>query len=386
MIHAKQLIQRVVLIVLPALLFAASARADMAANTDPTPSLYQRLCQLNPYWSDETPDFTVIANVGDLDDEVSLIQSHFALVIQRLKSADVEHLSESQREQRIDKIQRLHDYMTNGMFPKNTFVAGRRPVFIDPWGTHCAVGHLIATSGHQELANLINHQHRLDVLADIKTEGLVEWQIASGLTMNELALIQPHYAFRLFSQTIKYPSEIESLILGDSAAVMQALKTGKLTVESRCGGKTLLHFAAAGGDLELVKHLIEQGADLNAVSTLGCDETAIAKGGKHADFEVRWDAPTLVTKGRYSTLLGPVYKTVVGSFVADVLQDLYGGIDGKNALEYATATPRSPKNRVPLYRAGRVGYGLGDSANELLESLTQGRADVAQWLQQQGLK
>jgi hypothetical protein len=288
----------------------------------------------------------------------------------------------------MENIQRLQNYMTDGVFPKNIVVPGRRPVFIDPWGTHCAVGHLIASSGHPELAKRINQEHCLDVLRDIKTEGLSVWQIASGLNMDELALIQPHYAFRAFSQTIKYPPEIESLILGDSLAVIEALKSGKLSVESRCGGKTLLHFAAAAGDLELVKSLVEQGADLNAVSTLGCNEAEISKGGNHSNFEARWDAPTLVTQGNYSHSAGRVYETMSGSFVADVLQDFYGGMDGKNALEYATAAPRASKNRFANYTYHRFvhgpGFGSRLSVNDPLESLKNGRAEVAEWLQQQG--
>ncbi|QDT07240.1 Ankyrin repeat protein [Rubripirellula lacrimiformis] len=403
MIQTKLWIRRVVLLVLPALLAVATVDAAqtgtlraanregavdgaMIVKTGQNQHLHERLCQLNPNWSGKDLSPTVIGNVGDRGDEVSLIQTHFAYVIQRLKVADVRDQSSVQREQRSLNIQRLQDYMTDGVFPQNIFTSGRRPVFIDPWGTHCAVGHLIASSGHRELAKLINQQHRLDVLHDIQTDGLSEWQMASGLSMDELALIQPHYAFRKFSQTIQYPLEIESLILGDSTAVTEALKSGKLRVDSRCGGKTLLHFAAAAGDLDLVKSLVAQGADLEAVSTLGCDEDEVAKGGNHSNFEVRWDAPTLVTKGRYSHKSGSVYETTTGAFVADVLQDLYGGMEGKSALAYATATPRASRHRFAIYNDHRVGGGLWGSENRPLDSLKQSRSEVAQWLQEQESK
>ncbi|TWU04523.1 ankyrin repeat domain-containing protein [Stieleria varia] len=407
MLHKNRLLERLALLVLPVLLCGANlsgAQGELAplsvesniveSDAIATPvqqrTLHQRLCELNPNWSDKTPNQDAVAKINAVDDDVALIQAHFSLVIERLETADVGHLTSSQLAQRIANIQSLREYMIAGEFPQNIFVPGRRPVFIDPWGTHCAVGYLIATSGHSELANRINQEHQLDVLCDIKTRGLPQWQTASGLSVAELALIQPHYAFRNFSQSIEYPAEIESLILGDSTAVIEALESGKLNVESRCGGKTLLHFAAAAGDLELAKRLVKQGADLNALSTMGCDEAEIAKAGNHRRFEVRWDAATLVTQVRYSSAMGRVYNSTSGSYVADVLQDFFGGMDGKNALHYATAAPRASGNRPVAYMIHGYGFQkpFGKPSTEIspMQQLKNRRAEVAQWLREQGLE
>ncbi|HBE64708.1 MAG TPA: hypothetical protein DDX19_18555 [Rhodopirellula baltica] len=404
MLFPKKFLKTLIPVVLPVAFAAAALQPTLAisapisakANAStigseqavPSPSLHERLCDVNPNWvsilGSETFDLDGESEVG----EVQLLQKHFELMIERLENAKVDDLNASQTKQRRANIQRLREYAVDGVFPQNIFVAGRRPVFIDPWGTHCAVGHLIATSGYPGLARRINEEHRLDELGAITTDGLREWQLASGLRIEELALIQPHYQFRMNSQTIKYPSEIEALILGDSSTVLEALEKGELKVDSRCGGKTLLHIAAAAGDLKLVKRLVEMGADLNAVSTLGCDEDETGKGGKHSRFEVRLDGSTQVTKGDRYAGKGRVYQTVRGAFVADVLQDFYGGLAGKNALEFATAEPRPSKYGAPMYAyyGKRMPFGgVGNGSNPLEEVKTK-RTEVAKWLREQGLK
>lgn len=349
-----------------------------------------RLREVNPIWDHISVGSSTAKAEEVMTTEIDLLRQHFELVIERLKNAHTNGLSRSQLNQRSANIQRLVEYMDDGVFPKNVFVVGRRPVFIDPWGTHCAVGHLIASSGHAELAQRINREHRLDELKNIKTEGLSEWQQASGLRIEELALIQPHYHFRKSSQTIQYPPELESLILGDSSGVLQALENGKLNVQSRCGGKTLLHFAAAAGDLNLVKRLASLGADLDAISTLGCDQAELKQGGNHSRFEVRWDASTKVTQGDRYAARGRVYTTVRGSHVADVLQDFFGGIAGKNPLHFATAKPRLSNHGNSIHRYHRNGqqhpFGAPGTKTNPLDELKGGRADVAKWLRENGVK
>jgi hypothetical protein len=404
MLFKKTFLQSVIPVVLPMALAAAmlqptfahsapvSAKSESATiqsgRVDPPTKLHEQICEVNPNWAAILGSGAFDLASEDVVGEVKLLQKHFELVIERLGNAKVDDLNASQMKQRVANIQRLREYAVGGVFPQNIFVPGRRPVFIDPWGTHCAVGHLIATSGHPGLARRINQEHQLDELGVITTDGLKEWQLASGLRIEELALIQPHYQFRFNSQTIQYPSEIESLILGDSSALLEALEKGEVQVESRCGGKTLLHFAAAAGDLKLVKRLVEMGADLQAVSTLGCDEDEIAQGGKHSRFEVRWDGSTRVTSANHYLSKGRVYKSVRGSFVADVLQDFYGGMDGKNALEYATADPRPSKHGVSkhAYYGKRLPFGNSDKESNPLDEVKNGRAEVAKWLREQGLK
>lgn len=340
--------------------------------------LYRKLCELNANWADRTPDFEILATAVSIDDDVSLIQTHLKLVIKQLRSADVGQLSDSQFAQRLAHLRTLQAYMADGDFPQNVLASGRRPVFIDAWGTHCAVGHLIATSGHSQLANTINREHQLDLLRDINTAGLSEWQRASGFSVDELALIQPTYR----STTLKYPKKIEDLILGDSAGLIADINSDELSANARCGGKTLLHFAAAAGDLALVKLLVEKGADLRAVSTLGCDKAELAKGGRQTVVTVRWNQSTSVTTrgGMGIGIHGPVLRTQSGQLIAGILNDLRGGRDGLNALDYATETLRGTWGIRP-------GYGMKEKpVDPIIEKLKKDRAAVAAWLEEQGLK
>ncbi|QDV42368.1 Ankyrin repeat protein [Stieleria neptunia] len=349
-------------------------------------SLYRQLCDLNENWANRTPDFEILNEAISMDSDVSLIQTHLQLVISQLQSADVSHLSDSQLEQRSAHLRTLQTYMQDGRFPLNVLASDRRPVFIDPWGTHCAVGHLIATSGNTPLADTINREHQLDFLRDIKTEGLSQWQHASGLSLDELALIQPTYR----STTLKYPKEIEALILGDSAAIVSGIESGELKVDARCGGKTLLHFAAAAGDLALVKLLVDRGADLHAVSNLGCDTTELAKGGRQTVVTVRWNQSTAVTNrgGMGIGIYGTVYRTERGKLIASLFNDVRGGRAGLDALDYATETPsHNGYNRVRYIHPIRPGYGSkAKVTSSSFDGLQKDRAAVAAWLEEQGLK
>ncbi|QEF98332.1 Ankyrin repeat protein [Stieleria maiorica] len=363
------------------------ARAGVGYQDASHALLYKRLCELNTNWNGYAPRFEILNGTFPIDDEIALIQTHLKLVIAQLRSADISHLSDSQLAQRNAHLQILQTYMADGNFPQNIFVTGRRPVFIDPWGTHCAVGHLIATSGHSRLADVINREHRLDYLRDIRTAGLAQWQHASGFSLDELALIQPTYR----STTLVYPKEIEQLILGDSAALMAGINSGEIDVHARCGGKTLLHLAAAAGDLTLAQLLVDQGADLHAVSTLGCEKSELAKGGRQTVVTVRWDQPTSVTNrgGMGIGVYGAVFKTERGRFVADLFGDIRGGREGLNAFDYATQSPVSSwgYHRVPINRTPWGVKGVKKQPkNEILETLKANRAAVASWLKEQGVQ
>lgn len=353
--------------------------------------LYAKLCDLNTNWKHHTPHFEILLDDVPVNGEVSLIQTHLKLVINELRRADVGHLSDKQLAQRFTHIECLRTYMTAGKFPQNVFIAGRRPVFIDPWGTHCAVGYLIAASGHPELAKAINREHQLDFLRDIRTTGLLQWQHDSGLSLDELALIQPTYR----STELRYPEAVEDLILGNSDTLVAGLESGEIEVDARCGGKTLLHLAAAAGDLPLVKRLVEQGADLHAVSSLGCDKAELNKGGRHTLITVRWDQTTAVTnRGRRSIgFAGPVFRTRRGASIVGVLNDLHGGRADWNALEFATQSPNhfgyfpgSYRKTIPIPYGRNASSAQPVPEDETITMLKKKRAAVAEWLQAQGLE
>lgn len=126
--------------------------------------------------------------------ETERIRAHLANVERTLLANDITHLNDAQRQNRTRHIAVLRAYRERGVFPHNHDVPGRVPVFIDEHGTHCAVGHLIAQSGHAALARRIAGERnlaRVPELADISE--LVAWLDDAGLSLDEAAAIQPAY-------------------------------------------------------------------------------------------------------------------------------------------------------------------------------------------------
>ena len=72
------------------------------------------------------------------------IRIHLEYVENLLRNKDVSNLSTDLKTKRNHLLDLLHDYWTNGIFPKNyDYADQRKPCFIDKYGTICAVGYLL---------------------------------------------------------------------------------------------------------------------------------------------------------------------------------------------------------------------------------------------------
>lgn len=90
---------------------------------------------------------------------------------------------------RVQMIAWLHDYMEAGQYPTDD--AGLpRSVFVDAKGIRCPMAELIWRSGHQDLVDAVAREHNEVRLADVHEGPLVAWMEGSGLTMDEINLIQ----------------------------------------------------------------------------------------------------------------------------------------------------------------------------------------------------
>jgi hypothetical protein len=105
---------------------------------------------------------------------------------------------------RLDMLLELESFIADGIFPQLevTFYSGsseRSPCFIDSSGSACAVAYLmLSTPGHSELALRIAQKHRHSTIAEIAADAafsaeFTAWQEQSGLSLEELQLIQPTY-------------------------------------------------------------------------------------------------------------------------------------------------------------------------------------------------
>ena len=136
----------------------------------------------------------VDSKLAALTERVS-IQAHLACCELRLRlgtTADQTH--------RLRLLDLLRRYWKAGDFPHNTASSGgRRPVFIDETGTHCAVGHLMARTGAAGLATELDRRDRFARIEDMHDPlpaELQDWLDRNGLTRREAALIQPTYGPR----------------------------------------------------------------------------------------------------------------------------------------------------------------------------------------------
>lgn len=156
-------------------------------------------------------------------DETARVQRHLEAVGLELLAGDVSHLAPAQREARSRYISALFEYSDAGVFPHNHQVTGEHvPVFIDEHGTHCAVGYLIARSGHPELARRIAEMRNLATVPELAADAeLAAWLGSAGLSIEEAARIQPRYGWE--------PPHIEPDDRVDSGYAVASVLVGSLS-------------------------------------------------------------------------------------------------------------------------------------------------------------
>lgn len=130
--------------------------------------------------------------------EDARIRTHLLGALDVLRAGDVATLEAPAREARARHIAELERYVAGGRYPRNASREGpRRPALIDPWGTRCALAHLIEKSGERPLLDrlrgLDNHAWVRELAGD---RGLLGWLRSAGLTAAEAARIQPSYGPR----------------------------------------------------------------------------------------------------------------------------------------------------------------------------------------------
>lgn len=126
--------------------------------------------------------------------EIVRLRAHFDSVLIELRTRDVSALRPEQRAARNVHIARLREYRDAGVFPRNLVSRDATPVFVDPLGTHCAMGYLIARSGRTDIVNRIASTRNLARIPELADDrALIAWLDSAGLTVAEAARIQPSY-------------------------------------------------------------------------------------------------------------------------------------------------------------------------------------------------
>ena len=122
------------------------------------------------------------------------IITHLEYVENLLRKKDVSNLSADLKTKRNHLLDLLHNYWTNGIFPKNyDYAAQRKPCFIDKDGNICAVGYLVEQTTSRKVAENISSKHKYDELLAMNNSTVDNWVLTSGLGKEECAMIQPTY-------------------------------------------------------------------------------------------------------------------------------------------------------------------------------------------------
>lgn len=156
--------------------------------------VYKKLCEVNKYWQEQkdvNPDKLASASSRS---ETEWIRLHLSLVEQTLRNRSVAHLNKRQLENRMNALDRLHEYWQAGRFPQNEDYAYRTPIFIDKYDNFCAVGYLVKATGYESVSRKISAETNLAYVHDMNYPELNEWASTYGFTTDELAWIQPGYA------------------------------------------------------------------------------------------------------------------------------------------------------------------------------------------------
>lgn len=124
------------------------------------------------------------------------VMHHLDGALEMLAARDLSALTASQRTNRAAAVALLAAYRDAGAFPQNRDYPGTRvPYFVDPvTDVHCAVGHLMAATGHQSMVRRIaaadNHVRVKSLATDA---GVQAWLESNGISLDEAARIQPTY-------------------------------------------------------------------------------------------------------------------------------------------------------------------------------------------------
>jgi hypothetical protein len=114
----------------------------------------------------------------------------FRSALASARKANVERIAEYRRRGRFP----LYDGRTPDGVARLGHRLFRRPVFIDKHGTSCAVAFLMQAAGRAEQAEDIAKANVHVKVEDVEDGPLFEWVLRSGLTQEEVALVQPEYA------------------------------------------------------------------------------------------------------------------------------------------------------------------------------------------------
>jgi hypothetical protein len=194
------------------------------------------------------------------------IRRHLQRAERRLRACDSSALPREVQIARARSLDHLHAYIVRGEFPRNTDTAfTRTPCFIDHENRACAVAHLIIASGQRDLAARVDQIAHNARIRKMRLKELDRWAQQSGLTRDELALIQPGYD--PVAWMVLYGVVVVPILLGISAVSFVLTRMNNSTLRSRASGirawlPALLSLLSVGAVLFLYPGVVQFLADM----------------------------------------------------------------------------------------------------------------------------
>lgn len=134
---------------------------------------------------------------------------------------------------RAQLISWLHEYTEAAVFPTDSF---GRPlsVFADEHGVRCPMAELIYRDGHADLVETTRRTNNTVRLRDVTSGPLLDWMTGSGLTRDEIAMVQG--AMDIDYAWMRQPSEPSNAgpILGRAE---EALRAESLAARAQARGR-----------------------------------------------------------------------------------------------------------------------------------------------------
>lgn len=209
--------------------------------------LIDHMISINNEWTKQKDIPTHLMTIPiKFNSDEERIQLHLKLVEKTLKARSSDDLTIQQFANRQKNLQSLMSYWKENKFPINTRHSHRQPYFIDDFGTACAVGHLLLTSGEEDLAHHISDVQNYAYIHELHYPELMAWASENGFTKDELAWIQPAYD----EEVCYYVTEInvvQEYIDANQPLSQQDIKTVKyIPTEGFIYGGNFLHYNADG--------------------------------------------------------------------------------------------------------------------------------------------
>ncbi|HET7504980.1 MAG TPA: hypothetical protein VFK02_28345 [Kofleriaceae bacterium] len=127
------------------------------------------------------------------DDPGVRVTAHLAYVELLLRDAPVSGWTAPARAARRRALDHLHRYWRAGRFPAAETAVGLLPTFIDRAGARCAVAYLMEQDLGEAAIRAIDRRYHNAYIAEIAAPEIAEWAATTGLSRDELAMIQPSY-------------------------------------------------------------------------------------------------------------------------------------------------------------------------------------------------